>query len=140
MSQITEQSIKEVGTIKIVKLSDKKVRLDYMGSIICQEKVIQDIKFKVRYRLDDEDGIYKMYYPKPGFLNILSNKLRVKKKSIHYGELFNPKWILTYKLDTGKSFELEGLKFNNLIKSIYISDEEWFKSWNRENQLKELLK
>lgn len=139
MNQITEQSIKEVGTIRIVKLSDKKVRLDYIGDIICQEKVIQNIKMKIRYRLE-EDGVYKMFYPKPAFLNILSNKLRVKKKFIHYGEIFNPRWVSTYKLDTNKYFELEGMKFNNFIKSIHISDEDWFKTWNRENQLNELFK
>ena len=139
MNQITEQSIKEVGTIKIVKLSDKKVRLDYIVDIICQEKVIQNIKIKIRYRFD-KDGVYKMFYPKPAFLNILSNKLRVKKKFIHYGEVFRPKCIGNYKLDTGKYFELDGIKFNNFIKSIHISDEDWFKTWNREKQLNDLLK
>jgi hypothetical protein len=138
MSQITEQSIKEVGEIKLVNLSYKKVRLDYMVDIICQEITFQSIKIKVKYRLDD-DGIYKMYYPN-SFLNILSNKFRVKKGFIHYGEIWRPFFLTNNTLDTGKYFELYGLKFNNFIKSIHISDEEWFKTWNRDKQLNEILK
>lgn len=139
MNQITEQSIKEVGTIKIVRLSERKVRLDYVADIICQEKVIDTVKMKVRYLLDKEDDIYKMYYPKLSFLAKMSNFFRVKMKFIHYGTLFNPHYgkIL---LQTNGKFELEGLKFNNLIKSLYITDEVWFKEWNRDKQLRELLK
>ena len=139
MNQITEQSIKEVGTIKIVRLSERKVRLDYVADIICQEKVIDTVKMKVRYLLDKEDDIYKMYYPKLSFLAKMSNFFRVKMKFIHYGTLFSPYYgkIL---LQTNGKFELEGLKFNNLIKSLYITDEVWFKEWNRDKQLRELLK
>lgn len=139
MNQITEQSIKEVGTIKIVKLSERKVRLDYYANIICQEKVIETIKMKVRYLLDKEDGIYKMYYPKPVFLSKMSNSFRVKMKHIHYGTLFQPIYGKSL-LNTNSSFELEGIKFNNFIKSLYISDEIWFKEWNREKKLNELFK
>lgn len=70
MSQTTEQSIKEVGEIKIINLSCKKVKLEYVVDIICQEKVFKTIKLGIRYKLD-KDGIYKMYYPNPGFLNRL---------------------------------------------------------------------
>jgi len=139
MNQITEQSIKEVGTIRIVKLSERKVRLDYYANIICQEKVIETVKMKVRYLLDKEDGIYKMYYPKPVFLSKLSNSFRVKIKYIHYGTLFQPMYGRPL-LNTNNTFELEGLKFNNMIKSLYITDEVWYKEWNRDKQLKELLK
>jgi len=140
MSQITEQSINEIGGIKIVRLSERKVRLDYIAEIICQEKVIDSVKLKVRYLLDKEDGIYKMYYPKTSFLAKLSNQFRVKMKFIHYGTLFNPYLIRSSLLQTNGTFDLEGLRFNNLIKSLYISDEVWFKEWNREKQLNELLK
>jgi len=139
MNQITEQSIKEVGTIRIVKLSERKVRLDYVADIICQEKVIDTVKMKVRYLLDKEDDIYKMYYPKLSFLAKISNSFRVKMKFIHYGTLFNTYYGNNLPQTNGK-FELEGLKFNNLIKSLYITDEIWFKEWNREKQLNELLK
>lgn len=139
MNQITEQSIKEVGTIRIVKLSERKVRLDYYADIICQEKVIETVKMKVRYLFDKEDGIYKMYYPKPAFLAKMSNSFRVKVKYIHYGTIFNPIYGKQL-LNTNGHFELDGLKFNNLIKSLYITDEVWYKEWNRDKQLKELLK
>jgi len=129
MNQTIEQSIKEVGTIKIIKLSERKVRLDYVADIFCQEKVIDSVKMKVRYQLDE--GIYRMYYPKVGFLTKISNFFRVKMKFIHYGTL-SP--------HSDDFFELDGLKFNNLIKSLYITDEIWFKEWNREKKLKELLK
>lgn len=64
-----------------------------------------------------------------------------KVNRIYYGEIWNPvlKGISNF-LETGKYFELNGLKFNNFIKSIHISDEEWFKTWNREQQLNDLLK
>jgi hypothetical protein len=142
MNQITEQSIKEVGTIRIVKLSERKVRLDYYSNIICQEKVIETVKMKVRYLLDKEEGIYKMYYPKQSFLVKMSNSFRVKMKFIHYGTIFNHYGTVYGKqlLNTNDNFELDGLKFNNLIKSLYITDEVWFKEWNREKQLNELFK
>ena len=140
MNQITEQSIKEVGTIRIVKLSERKVRLDYYANIICQENVIETIKMKVRYLLDKEDDIYKMYYPKSSFLSNISNSFRVKMKYIHYGTIFNLyKVARSSILQTNDTFDLEGLRFNNLIKSLYISDEIWFKEWNREKQLNELF-
>jgi len=138
MNQITEESINEIG-IKWVKLADKKIRLDYDAQIICEEILIETIKLKIRYKLDS-DGIYKMIYPKPHFLNLISNRLRVKKSFIHYGELFYPTWTGRYTLGTNKHFEFEGMKFNNLIKSIYVSNTEWFKVWNREKQINELLK
>lgn len=140
MNQIIEQSIREIGVIKIVRLSGRKVRLDYMAEIICQEKVIDTVKLKVRYLLDKEENVYKMYYPKPVFLAKLSNQFRVKMKYIHYGTLFNPYWKGTTVLQTNGTFDLEGLIFNNLIKSLYITDEVWFKEWNREKQINELLK
>jgi hypothetical protein len=140
MNQIIEQSIKEIGDIKIVRLSERKVRIDYIANIICQEKVIDKIKLKVRYLLDKEDGIYKMYYPKAAFLSKLSNKFRVKIKFIHYGTFFNPYSVRGSILQTNGTFDLDGLIFNNLIKSIYITDEAWFKEWNREKQLNNLLK
>jgi hypothetical protein len=61
-------------------------------------------------------------------------------KFIHYGTLFNPYQVKSSILQTNSLFDLEGLRFNNLIKSLYISDEVWFKEWNREKQLNELLK
>ena len=140
MNQITEQSISEIGDINIKRLSDKKVRLDYKANVICQEKVIDTVKLKIRYLLDKEEGVYKMYYPKPVFLSKLSNQFRVKMKYIHYGTLFNPYWKRAAVLQTNGTFDLEELRFNNLIKSLYITDEVWFKEWNREKQLNELLK
>jgi hypothetical protein len=138
MNQIIEQSIKEVGQIKLTILSSRKVRLDYTINIICNEIVIDTLKLKIRYLLD-KDGIYKMYYPKSPFLVKLSNQYRVKIKFIHYGTIWNPLYgnpLLT----TDSSFELYDLKFNNFIKSIYISDENWFKTWNRDKLINNLLK
>lgn len=119
--------------IKIVRLSDKKVRLHYKAPLICSENTIQIIDMKVRYRL--ENGIYKMIFPKPVFLNRISNAYRVKKKFIHYGTLF----YLTYPYSPN-TFDYNGLKFDNLIKSLYIADENWFKNWNRDSKILNILK
>jgi len=126
--------------IEVIKLSENKIRLDYNAPIICEEKEIETIKVRVRYKLDASDGVYKMIYPKDHFLNLISNRMRVKKKFIHYGEIFAPTWTGTYTIGTNKHFELDGIKFNNFIKSIHISDTKWYKTWNREQQLNELLK
>jgi len=126
--------------IEIVRLSDNKIRLDYIVPIVCEERDLETIKLKIRYKLDTSDGIYKMIYPKEALLIQISNRLRVKKKFIHYGENFAPTWTGPYTLGTNKYFEFKGVKFNNLIKSIHISDTKWYKTWNRDNQLNELLK
>lgn len=116
--------------IKLVELSDKKVRLDYSAPLICDENEIKKLSLKIRYRLDS-DGMYHMIYPKDAFLNSISNALRVKKKFIHYGTLF-----FGYPRN---EFEFENKKFNNLIKSVYITDDVWFKEWNRNNKLGNIL-
>jgi hypothetical protein len=125
--------------IEIVKLSENKIRLDYNAPIICEENELETIKLKIRYKLDPSDGIYKMVYPKEVFLIRISNRLRVKKKFINYGDIFPPTWTGS-SFGTNKHFELDGIKFNNFIKSIHISDTKWYKTWNRDNQLNELLK
>ena len=126
--------------ITITKLSDRKVRLDYEAQLICEEMVIESLHLKVRYKLDLNDGIYKMIYPRSQFLNQISNRLRVKKKFIQYGTIWSPRFVSAYTVDTNKFFEIDGLKFNNLIKSIYIDDIDWYKVWNRDQQINNLLK
>lgn len=132
-----EQVLEEIGDIEIVKLSDNKVRLDYYIDVICQESTVQTLKLKIRYKI--EDGIYRMYYPKVGFLNKLSNTLRVKKIFMHYGTIHYSFWMMNSLPNTNRNFEYKGLKFNNLITSIHITDEKWFKNWNRNNKLNTLL-
>lgn len=116
--------------IKIVRLSDEKVRLHYKAPLICSENIINVIDMRVRYRLSN--GVYKMIFPKPIFLNRVSNFYRVKKKFIHYGTLF-------YSTYPYKTFDYNGLKFDNFIKSLYIADENWFKSWNRDSKILNIL-
>lgn len=123
--------------IKIIRLSERKVRLDYNIDIICEEKVIESKLIKVRYKIS-EDGVYQMLYPKDNFVNQISNKLRVKKKFIHYGTIFTPHWS-NYRPTTNKSIEIDGMMFENLIKSLYITDTTWFITWNRDQQLKNIL-
>jgi hypothetical protein len=137
MSQIGEELIKEIGEIKLIKLSERKIRLDYNVNIICQERNIKKIRLKIRY-LKTEDGIYKMYFPKISFLNNLSNKLRVKKNKIHWGAIWQSNQFNNV-YDTGKNFQYDEFKLNNFIKSIHISDDEWFIQWNRNNNLNEIL-
>ena len=124
--------------IKVTILSERKVRLDYTIDIICEEKIISSILIKVKYKISN--GVYQMLYPKSNFINQLSNKLRVKKKFIHYGTIFTPIWS-NYRPTTNKSsIEIEGMLFDNLIKSLYITDTTWFITWNRDQQLKNILK
>ena len=124
-----------------MRLSDKKVLLYYDAPLICEEKELEIIHLRVRYKLDVSDGVYKMIYPKDHFLNLISNRMRVKKKFIHYGSIFFPSInSKSYMVGTNQSFEFDGMKFNNLIKSIYITDTDWYKVWNRDQQLNELLK
>jgi hypothetical protein len=138
MSQIGEELIKEIGQIKKVILSHRKIRLDYEVDIVCQEIVVQKIKVKVRYlKVDD---IYRMYFPKDSFLNSLSNKLRVKKNKIHWGTIWHPNAFYNNLYDTGKTFEIDEYLLNNFIKSIYISDDDWFIQWNRDRNINKILK
>lgn len=138
MSQTGEELIKEIGELKVIKLSERKIRLDYNVNIICQERNIKKVRLKIRY-LKTEDGIYKMYFPKTSFLNDLSNKLRVKKNKIHWGTIWQSNQLFNNLYDTGKRFELYEFKLNNFIKSIHISDDEWFIQWNRNESLNEIL-
>lgn len=133
-----EQVLEEIGEIEIVKLSEKKIRLDYTINILCQEKIVKTLKLKIRYKIDND--IYRMYYPKAGFINKLSNSLRVKKCFIHYGTIHYAFWMKKNSLPhTNQSFEYKNFKFNNLITSIHVTDENWFKNWNRNSKLNKLL-
>lgn len=35
--------------------------------------------------------------------------------------------------------EIDGMKFDNFIKSLYITDENWYKNWNRDSQILNIL-
>lgn len=124
--------------IKITRLSDRKVRLDYYADIKCDNNIIERRLLKIRYKFDEETSVYKLLYPKPAFFNQLSNKLRVKKKFLNYESLFTPVWV-NNGISTNKTIEIQGLLFNNIIISIYISDSIWYKNWNREERLKQIL-
>lgn len=133
------ESLKEVGEIKLTRLSDRKVRLEFIVNITCNDKIVDKLNLKLKYLLDKRDNTYIMAFPKNSFLVRLSNTYRVKMKYIHYKILFHHKYMFS-RLEPGETFELYDLKFNNLITSIQISDEDWFKEWNRDKQIKEILK
>lgn len=123
--------------IKVVRLSDNKVRLDYKAPLICAENTIKTIDLKIRYRLD-KNGVYSMIYPKPAFLDKISNAYRVKKKFIHYGSIISP-YVQWRSNQLNQHIEIDGLKFDNFIKSLYITDENWYKNWNRDSKILNIL-
>lgn len=115
--------------VKIIKLSEKKIMLNYIIPIICDGNLIKHTKIKVRYKIKDE--IYQLIYPKPAFLNIISNKFGIKRKFIIYNSDHS---ILNQKI------YCNGVFLDMFIKSIHILDINSCKRWVRENSLKELLK
>ena len=129
------------GEIKIVKLSDKKIRLDYTADLLgpgngqTSGDLIKQINLKVRYKIDSETGIYNILWPKPALMAKLSNEFRVKMKYIHCYTLPTPA------LSSTPQFlgEIGGYKISHLIQSIYITDEVWYKQWKRESKLKNIL-
>lgn len=135
MNQAIEKLIKEVG---VVRLSDRKVRLDYSIPITHEDTKIGIIDFKVRYEINSEN-IYEMIYPKSVIFDRISNIYRVKKKSI-YTKMLYRSFFVGYKLKTNSKLKIDNLEFNNIIYQIEISDENWFTKWNRNNILEKILK
>lgn len=109
----------------IKKTSDKKICIKYIIPIICNNELVDEIKFRLSCRLDLDD--YKIIHPRKRFFEILSQSYGVKMKYINYS--LNEVNLL-----------FENKCITNIISKINISDNEWFKKWKRDNKIKEILK
>lgn len=154
MNQITEQLKNEAGLIKVRRLSEKKIQLEYYVPILHNVNgnliVISNLKIKSRYKiLDvlsspfstlssnnikkaklDEDKSYKTYIileMKPNFYRNLSQNWKIKIKFIKTRRNFDLKKI---------SIDGEEVLISNRIDSIIFDNT----SWSRDYIIKNILK
>ena len=129
MNRTTVQSIKEVGQVRVSKLSYKKIQLDYDIPIYSDgEPTDMKVNIKLRYNISDGNSL-SVIYPKDKFYNSLSMRFAVKKK------LLSTLYMVpsTQKL----SVSVEGVEYSidRIIRSINIDD----KIWARDYKLNRLL-
>lgn len=108
----------------IKKISDKKICVKYIIPIICDNQLVDEIKFRLTYRLDLNN--YKIIHPRKRFFEILSQSYGVKMKYINYSL-------------NEVNLNFEGKNIPNILSKINISDKEWFKKWKRDKKIKEIL-
>ena len=129
MNRTTVQSIKEVGQVRVSKLSYKKIQLDYDIPIHSDgEPTDMKVNIKLRYNISDGNSL-SIIYPKDKFYNSLSMRFAVEKK------LLSTLYMVpsTQKL----SVSVEGVEYSidRIIRSINIDD----KIWTRDYKLNRLL-
>jgi hypothetical protein len=133
MSQIIEELKKEDGLYRVRQLSDYKIFVECKIPIFCSDgnslKVIDTFKLKMRYRIDknerrssNEMPVYYLIPIKDRFLQILSQKWKIKKKNILLQKNFGLKPI-------------DGYLVSGIYSGIIFED----KSWYRDYTLKSIL-
>lgn len=125
-----------MGTLekyKVKKLSDYKIQLEYEIPIFSNQEdsvtFIDTIKIKVRYRIDPDERRHQNELPtyylipfKDRFLQILSQKWKIKKKFIHLKR-------------NGGLHTIDGYLISELYCGFIFDD----KSWTRDYLISKIL-
>jgi hypothetical protein len=133
MNQTIEVLKNEDGQIKIRKLSESKISINYEIPIFCQVndsvRIIDKLKIKIRYKLNNDDRKNLNEFPtyhlipfKDRFVQILSQNWKIKKKFI----IFSRKSGI---------FELDKYLISGIYCGIIFND----KSWARDYILNRIL-
>lgn len=131
-----DPTTRHINDIKVVKLSAKKIRVEYNLDIISPPTIkdgipthdtINQVSFKVRYKIND-NGQYSLIYPKRAFLAKLSNYYGVKMKTILYDTM-----------SSDPPLTIDGYSLLYFISCIRMTDENWYKIWKRDSKLRSLI-
>lgn len=132
MNRTTVQSIKEVGQVRVSKLSYKKIQLDYNVPICADGIVVTDAIINIKARYNITKGLLgdrlELIFPKEKFYNSLSMRFAVKKKFIGTS--------CTHSNSLKVSVDDKEYSIDRLIKSFDIND----KVWARDFKINELFK
>ena len=128
MNRTTVQSIKEVGQVRVSKLSYKKIQLDYNVPICADGVVVTDAIINIKARYNILGDRLELIFPKEKFYNSLSMRFAVKKKFIGTS--------CTHSNSLKVSVDDKEYSIDRLIKSFNIND----KVWSRDFKINELFK